>query len=138
MGKSIGYASDETVEKYTTEAEELGLSRAKYVRQCTEIGRMIFQSSGKVDVKQLRELTEKDHTSTVQTELTTRNGDIISTILNNLSTEENRALTKEEIRKTVFGTEDEQIEQITTALKKLHKQKQIEPLVDDGYIKTNE
>jgi len=138
MGRSLGNAPDEVIDQYTAEAEELGLSRAKYVRECAEVGRMIFQSSGEIDVERFREITEKDHSSTTESDLKIKDENLSSTILSNLSTEGNRALTKEEIRRVVFGTEDEQIEQITNTLKQLHKQDQIEPLVDGGYIKTNE
>jgi DNA-binding winged helix-turn-helix (wHTH) protein len=58
--------------------------------------------------------------------------------MRNLPTDESRALSKEEIREVVFGTRSEQQEQITQALKHLRKAGMIEPLIDDGYIKTGE
>lgn len=123
---------------YDAEAKQLGLNRTQYVRQCIEIGRTVFQSSGQADVERLRQLTEDTQTTTTNSDLLTANNDISETILANLPTEEQRALTKEEIRKAVFGTKDEQIKQVTNALKELHHQEAIEPLVEDGYIKTND
>jgi len=138
MGTNIGYAPDEVVDKYTAEAEELGLSRSEYARKCIEIGRLVFQSGGEIDIERLRKLTEREKTSTVESDLAMKGGEISSTILSNLSTEEHRALTTEEIQDAVFGTEDEQIKQITTSLKKLDRQGQIKRLVEGGYIKTND
>ena len=130
-------APEEIVEKYDAEAEQLGLSRSEYIRQCAEAGRTILQSSGQADIERLRELTE-DLQTTIDSDLATANSDLSEAILANLPTDEHRALTKAEVREAVFGTEDEQIKQITEALKKLHKQGAIEPLVDDGYIKNND
>lgn len=139
MGRvNLGKVPEEIGNEYMAEAEELGLSRVEYTRECIEIGRMIFQSSGKFDVERLRKLTENEDIATVDSDLTTADGELVSVILNNLPTEEHRALTKDELRVSVFGTEDEQMEQITKALKELNRQGKIEPLVDDGYIKIND
>jgi hypothetical protein len=138
MGRSIGEAPEEVVNQYAEEADKLGVSRQEYVRQCIEVGRTLFKSSGKFDIEQLRELTEDVKTTPEESDLTTTDGNLTEAIIANLSTEEQRALTKEEIRTTVFGTEEEQIEEITKTLKQLHDQGRIQPLVDEGYIKTNE
>jgi hypothetical protein len=134
---SIGTARQELLDKYNEEAEELGISRAEYMRKCIQIGRLTFLSSGEVDIDRLRELTEKKSVST-ETDIETSNGDLTEAIMRNLPTDESRALSKEEIREVVFGTRSEQQEQITQALKHLRKAGMIEPLIDDGYIKTGE
>jgi hypothetical protein len=134
---SIGTARQELLDKYNEEAEELGISRAEYMRKCIQIGRLTFLSSGEVDIDRLRELTEKKSVST-ETDIETSNGDLTEAIMRNLPTDERRALSKKEIREVVFGTRSEQQEQITQALKHLRKAGMIEPLIDDGYIKTGE
>ena len=139
MGKkNLGQAPTEVVTKYDSEAEELGLSRGEYIRKCIEVGRLIFQSSGEMNIERLRNLSEGSGAVSVDSSLETTEGDLTRAILSNLPVDEHRALTKEEVRTAVFGTEDEQREQITEALKQLRQQDKIRPLVDDGYIKTNE
>lgn len=136
--KQIGTQPTEIVDQYDVEAEQLGLSRNQYLLQCIEAGRAIFQSSGQADIERLRELTEDTKITPINSDLTTANSDLAEPILLNLPTEEQNALTKQEIRETIFGTEDEQIEQITEALKQLRQQEKITVLVDNGYIKTND
>jgi hypothetical protein len=136
--KSLGDAPAEVVTKYDSEAEELGLSRIEYIRKCIEVGRLVFQSSGEIDIERLRNLSEASGVTSFDSSLETTEGDLTGTILSNLPVDEHRALTKEEVRTAVFGTEDEQREQITEALKQLSQQDKIRPLVDDGYIKTDE
>jgi len=139
MGKkNVGYAPAEAVIKYDSEAEELGLSRSEYIRKCIEVGRLVFRSSGEMDIERLRNLSEGAGPASFDSSLETTEGDLTGAILSNLPVDEHRALTKEEVRTAVFGTEDEQREQITEALKQLSQQDKIRPLVDDGYIKTNE
>jgi hypothetical protein len=136
--KQLGTAPAGIVKKYGSEAEELGLDRAEYIRKCIEVGRLVFQSSGEMDIEQLRNLTEGSGATSFDSSLETAEGDLTGAILSNLPVDEHRALTKKEIRTAVFGTEDEQREQITDALKELSQQDKIRPLVDDGYVKTNE
>jgi len=139
MGKKqLGAAPAEAVNKYTSEADELGVSRSEYIRKCIEVGRLVFQSSGEMDIERLRNLSEGAGAASFDSSLETTEGDLTGAILSNLPADEHRALTKEEVRTVVFGTEDEQDEQITEALKQLRQQDKIQPLVTDGYIKTNE
>ena len=139
MGKKgLGKVPEKVADKYDAEAEQLGLSRAQYIRQCIEVGRTVFQSSGQADIERLREFTEGAQTPANNSNHVTAGSDITETILNNLPTEEHRALTREEIRESVFGTEDKQKKRITDTLKELRQQGAIEALVDDGYIKTND
>lgn len=136
--KTIGSLPEEQINKYDSEADQLGLSRNRYLHNCIEVGRTIFYTSGQVDIERLRALTEGLQTTTTDSDLATVDSNLAEAILTNLPTEEHRSLTKTELREAIFGTEDEQTEQITKALKKLRQQGKIEPLVDDGYIKTND
>lgn len=135
--KSIGAVPEETADIYDAEAEQLGLSRSQYIRRCIDAGRTIFQSSDQADIKRLRELTEESQTS-IDSDLVTADSDLAGAILTNLPTEEHRALSKEEIRKAVFGTKDEQQKNVMDALKKLRQNGEIESLVGDRYIKNND
>lgn len=142
MGKKqLGKIPEVVAELYDDEAEELGLSRSEYVRQRLEAGRLLFKTSDQVDTQLLKQLVNDD-TATFDTDLNTLeddiDGDFTNSILANLPTEENRKLTEEELREAIFGTEKEQLTQITKALKQLRKAGKIESLVGGGYIKTNE
>jgi hypothetical protein len=142
MGKvHLGYVPEEVAEQYDEEAEELGLSRSDYVRQRVEAGRLLFKTSDQFDTDLLKQLVSDD-TATFDTDLNTLDddidGDLTGSVLANLPTEETRKLTEEELREAVFGTEEEQLEQIRQALKQLRKAGKIESLVGGGYIKTNE
>lgn len=142
MGRTtLGMIPNEVAEQYSEEADELGLSRAEYVRKCIEIGRIIFQSSGELNIDRLRSLSEQNSSqelSSTDQNVAIPNDNLAGAILKNLPADEDRALSKEEIRETIFGTEQEQREQVTEVLKNLRKSDRIEPLVDDGYIKTRE
>lgn len=138
MGKTtLGQVRKELVEKYDQEADELGISRNDYVRRCVEIGRLTFRTSGKIDIDQLRELTEKEAVS-ADSELETSEGDLVESVMRNLPTEEDRALSAEELREVVFGTKSEQHEEIVKTVEKLREAGMIEVLVGDEYIKTEE
>jgi hypothetical protein len=137
MGKkNLGKLPAEIVDQYGSEADQMGLTRAEYVRKCIETGRLVFQTSGEMNIERLRELSERERAASFNSDLKTAEGDLTEAILTNLPTEDHRALTKEEIRTAVFGTEEEQRDQITDALKQLNQKNKIQPLVDDGYIKT--
>lgn len=142
MGRTtLGMIPTEVAEQYSEEADELGLSRSEYVRKCIEIGRIIFQSSGDLNIERLRSLSEQNSDqdmSSNEDRVTISNDSLAGAILKNLPTDEERALSKEEIREAIFGTEQEQREQVTNELRDLRKRDRIEPLVDDGYIKTAE
>lgn len=135
--KSLSSIPGELAEKYDDEADELGVSRSEYVRKCIEVGRLTFRASGKVNMDRLRNLTENESIST-DSNIETSEGDVAETILANLSTEENQALSPEELREVVFGTKSEQKQEIVDALKQLRKAGRIEALVGDKYIKTED
>lgn len=137
MGRSsLGTVRQSLGEKYSQEADELGISRAEYTRKCIEVGRLIFRTSGEFDIGRLRTLTEEMDSSIDNNDLETVNGDLTTTILNNLPTDETRALSIRELQEVVYGTKKEQNKRITEALKTLRHQGKIETLVEGGYVKT--
>ena len=138
MGKtSIGQMREDLAERYDQEADELGISRSDYVRRCIEIGRLVFRTSGQIDIDRLRELSEEESVS-MSSDLETSEGDIAEAVLRNLPTDEDRALSPDELREVIFGTESEQQNEIKTTLEQLRKAGMIEVLVGDEYVKTEE
>lgn len=136
--RHVGRVREELADKYSQEADELGVSRAEYIRKCIEVGRLTFRTSGEVDIERLRNLTEGGVAVDADTDLKSADGDLSTAILRNLPTDEDRALSEEELREAVFGTKSEQREEIVDALKELRQADMIEPLVEGGYIKTGE
>lgn len=138
MGKkSIGQIREDLAERYDQEADELGISRSDYVRRCIEIGRLVFRTSGQIDIDRLRELSEEESVS-MSSDLETSEGDIAEAVLRNLPTDEDRALSPDELREVIFGTESEQQNEIKTTLEQLRKSGMIEVLVGDEYVKTEQ
>lgn len=131
---SVGIRED-LAERYDQEADELGVSRNEYCRKCIEIGRLVFRTSGQIDIDRLRELSEEESVS-ASSDLETSEGDIAEAVLRNLPTEEDQAVSPEELQEVVFGTESEQHEEIKTTLEQLRKAGMIEVLVGDEYVKT--
>ncbi|MGB9963281.1 hypothetical protein ACOZ32_14010 (plasmid) [Halobacterium sp. MBLA0001] len=138
MGRSVASLPDEYVDQLSAEADELGLSRSKYVRQRLEAGRLLFQSSDKLSTETLNDLIRQDGSSAVDNELENPDSDITEKLLANLPTDESQALEQDELQKAVFGTKEEQLEAIETALRELNERGQVEPAFDGGYVKTNE
>lgn len=135
--KNIGQMREDLAERYDQEADELGVSRTDYARRCIEIGRLVFRTSGQIDIDRLRELSEEESVS-VNSDLETSEGDIAEAVLRNLPTDEDRALSPDELREVIFGTESEQQNEIKTTLEQLRKAGMIEVLVGDEYVKTEE
>lgn len=135
--KIIGQIREDLAERYDQEADELGLSRTDYARRCMEIGRLVFRTSGQIDIDRLRELSEEESVS-MSSDLETSEGDIAEAVLRNLPTDEDRALSPDELREVIFGTESEQQNEIKTTLEQLRKAGMIEVLVGDEYVKTEE
>jgi hypothetical protein len=138
MGRNVASLPDDYVDRLDEEAEALGLSRSKYVRQRLEAGRLLFKCSDKLNTETLIDLVDQDESPTITNELETPDNDIVNKVLANLSTDENRALEQEEIRKAVFGCQDEQLETIERTLRELNERGMVEPAFDGGYIKTDE
>lgn len=127
---------DDVIEKIDEEAEEAGLSRAKYIRQRFQAGRILFQCSNKLDLDHLNELVETDAPVTVESDLhSLGDTDITETILTEMPADESRAISKEDLRQLIFGTEEEQIETITEALRELDREGKIKTTIDGDYIK---
>jgi len=138
MGRTnIGQVREDLAERYDQEADELGISRSDYVRRCVEIGRLVFRTSGQIDIDRLRELSEAESVS-MSSDLETSEGDIAEAVLRNLPTDEDRALSPDELREVIFGTESEQQNEIKTTLERLRKSGMIEVLVGDEYVKTEQ
>lgn len=138
MGRNVAALPDEYVDQLTREADAIGLSRTKYVRQRLEAGRLLFQSSDKLNTETLNNLIAQDSTPTIDNEIETPEADIADKLLANLPTDESQALEQDELREVVFGTRAEQMEAIETALRELNERGQVEPAFNGGYIKTNE
>ena len=136
MGKQISVSfSEEHGTQIEQEAEELGLSRSKYIRQRIEAGRLVFRFSDKLDADALNNLIDDSSEAHATNELQTPDDSIMKRILANLSTDEERALTKEELREAVFGSEDEQLEAVDAALRQLNDAGKASPAFDGGYVK---
>lgn len=136
MGKQVRVTfSEEDLERINEEAEELGLPRTKYIRQRFEAGRLVFQTSDRLDADTLSSLIDSNRTTPVDSELQTPDNDITEQILANLPTDEQRALTQQNLRKTIFGSEDEQLEAIDAALRRLNDDEKVKPAFDGGYVK---
>ncbi|MDL0130156.1 hypothetical protein PNP59_04285 [Halobacterium salinarum] len=138
MGRNVASLPDGYVDQLTREADALGLSRNKYVRQRLEAGRLLFQSSDKLNTETLNGLIDQDSAPTIDNGLETPEGDIADKLLANLPADESQALEQDELREVVFGTRAEQMEAIETALRELNERGQVEPAFDGGYMKTNE
>lgn len=138
MGRSVGSLPDDYVDRLDEEAEALGLSRSRYVRQRLEAGRLLFESSDKLSTETLTSLVDLDGSPTTTDELETPDSDITNKVLANLSTEEKRALEQEEIREAVFGSQEEQLETIEKTLRELNERGIVKAAFDGGYIKTDE
>lgn len=136
MGKQVQITlSEEHAAQIEREADDLGISRTKYARQRLEAGRLVFQCSDRLDRDTLDNLIDGNGAASVDSELQTPDDDITDQILTNLPTDEERALTQEDLRKTVFGSKDEQLEAIETALRRLNDTGEVSPAFDGGYIK---
>lgn len=138
MGRSVASLPDEYVDLLSNEADELGLSRSKYVRQRLEAGRLLFQSSDKLSTETLNDVVHQDGPPTIDNELETPDSDITDKLLANLPTDESQALEQDELQEVIFGTNEEQLEVIETALRELNERGQVEPAFDGGYVKTDE
>lgn len=136
MGKQVPITLSEShLEKIEEEAESLGLSRPKYVRQRLEAGRLVFQYSDRLSGDTLEDLLDESRSEPIDSALQTPDNDITQQLLTNLPTDEERALTQEDLRQAVFGSKDEQLQYINTALRQLNEAGKISPAFDGGYVK---
>lgn len=115
------------------EADQLNMGRIEYVRQNFYAGRRLFQSSAKLDRSLLSELIEGDQSAHISSSLSTDAEGIEDEIRTKLPVDKTRASNAEEIRKDIFGTIDEQKEQIKQALEYLDERDQISVTVDGEF-----
>lgn len=132
---------DEEQREIEAEADELGISRAKYVRQLIRTGRLL-RNGNSTDIERLNELiTEEDKTDkpTSDESLSTVNEDISEKILRELPTDDaDQGVTTEELRELIFGSEDEQLEQLKDTLEELYQRGKVDRAFHGGYVRTDE
>lgn len=132
--KRIGFEIDVANSKrIDEEADQLGMSRAEYIRKHLNAGRRLFQSSGKLDRQLLSQLVEGDESAHLSDDLTTDADGLADEIRAALPADRERALTTDEVRKAVFGTTDEQRDQVEQALEYLAERDQIDITVNGEF-----
>jgi histidyl-tRNA synthetase len=130
----IGFITDAaTIERIDEEADQLGMSRAEYIRTHLHAGRRLFRSSGKLDRQLLSQLVEGDESAHLSDDLTTDADGLADEIRAALPADKERALTTDEVRKAVFGTTDEQRDQVEQALEYLAERDQIDITVNGEF-----
>lgn len=112
---------EDVVDRLDGEADQLGMSRAEYVRQHLHVGRRVMQASGQLDRNFLANVAE-DGTDHIKRDIATSLDDIEEEILDALPTDARRAMGPEEVRETVFGSDEEQLEHIKDVLDRLNEQ----------------
>ena len=132
MGKQMSFKlPEDVVREIDNEADDLDMSRSKYVRKHLHAGRRLFQSSGKLDRKMLQQLVEDDKAAALGDDLTTDAEGTEDEILAILPTDKNRAATKDELRTEIFGTIEKQRDRLSEALDYLEERDQISYTVDN-------
>jgi hypothetical protein len=132
MGKRVNFPlPGDVVDEIDNEADDLGMSRAEYLRKHLHAGRRLFQSSGKLDQKMLQQLVEGDKAAALNEDLTTDAEGTEDEILAILPTDKTRAATKDELRIEIFGTTEEQRNRVNDALDYLEERDQISYTVND-------
>ena len=122
-----------TVKRIDEEADQLGMSRSEYIRKHLLAGRRLFRSSGKLDRQLLSQLVEGDESAHLSDDLTTDADGLADEIRAALPADKERALTTDEVRKAVFGTTDEQRDQVEQALEYLAERDQIDITVNGEF-----
>ena len=126
MGKIVNFPlPGDVVDEIDNEADDIGISRAEYIRKHIHAGRRLFQSSGKLDQKMLQQLVEGDKAAALNEDLTTDAEGTEDEILAILPTDKTRAVTKDELRIEIFGTTEEQKDRIDNSLDYLEERGQI-------------
>ncbi|MDL0144699.1 hypothetical protein [Halobacterium salinarum] len=132
--KSISLRMEDTaVETIDDEADQLGMSRAEYIRSHLHAGRRLFQSNGKLDRQLLSQLVEGDESPHLSDDLTTDADGLADEIRAALPADKERALSTDEVRKAVFGTTDRQRDQVEQALESLAERDQIDITVNGEF-----
>jgi len=132
MGTKVNFQlPEDVVDEIDNEADDIGMSRAEYIRKHFHAGRRLFQSSGKLDRKMLQQLVEDDKAAALDEDLTSDAEGTEDEILARLPTDKTRAATKEELRIEIFGTTEEQRNRVDDALDYLEERDQISYTVND-------
>lgn len=135
--KKVGHVRNEVADEIDDEAEELGLSRAEYVRQRLNAGRVLFDA-GKLDTELLSQLTSSVGSERPSEDISTIDDDLSQRILSILPQNEADSISTDELRTELFGTPDEQKEMIENTLRQLKDQGLVEPTFDGGVYRTND
>lgn len=129
MGKTrlTIYVSEELKSVIETEADELNMGQAEYARKRFRAGRLLFNSSGKLNKETLADWIEDDEAAHLDpTRATDADAEgIEDEVLSLLSVDKHRAMAPSEIRKEIFGPVEAQEEQIEKTLEYLDSQDQI-------------
>lgn len=112
---------EDVIDRLDGEADQLGMSRAEYVRQHLHVGRRVMQASGQLDRNFLATVA-KDGTDHIEGNVATSLNDIEEEILDALPADARRAVGSEEVREAVFGSDEEQLEHIKDGLNRLNEQ----------------
>jgi len=132
MGSRVNFRlPEDVVDEIDNEADDIGMSRADYIRKHLHAGRRLFQSSGKLDRKMLQQLVEDDKAAALDEDLTSDPEGTEDEILARLPTDKTRAATKDELRIEIFGTTEEQRNRVDDALDYLEERDQISYTVND-------
>jgi len=133
--KSVGFEMDtELVEQIDDEADELNISRSEYLRQLVQAGRLIVDV-GKLDTQMIRELVDDgvDSVEAQNNNIHKIDEQIVEVVLDKLPRDENRAMSKDEVRELVYGSVDEQKENIDTVCKRLYEEDKLSRAYEGGY-----
>jgi len=114
--KNVGFTLEETVvDKIDKEADQLGMSRSEYMRKHIDVGRRVMGGSGTLDREFLETVVEDDTDNLTNKPITSLN-QIEDEVLDAVPADSRRAVSVDEITRSVFGTTEEQTEQIKNVL----------------------
>jgi metal-responsive CopG/Arc/MetJ family transcriptional regulator len=124
----------EAVDNLDEEANQLNMSRSEYIRKHLRVGRRVMKASGQLDRDFLETIVEEE-TDHLRGDITTSLDEIETEVLNVVPADSHRAASAEEIRKSIFGTVDEQLSQVKDVLEVLNQRDEINVTVDGEFYK---
>jgi hypothetical protein len=125
--------SEEVVDRLDEEADQLGMTRAGYIRKHLQVGRRVMQASGQLDRDFLATVVED--ANHLEGDITTSRNEVEEEVLDALPTDSRRAMSPEKVKEAVFGTTDEQLEQVKDTLDVLNERDDITINADaEAYI----
>lgn len=120
-------------EQIEREADEIGITKGVYLRQMVQVGRLVA-NTGQLDTSTLNRLVDDGVESLeVEQDIHQINEDIVDVVLSSLPSDEGRAMSKEELRELVYGSENEQRQIIDETLEQLYELGEIDSAYDGGY-----